>query len=134
MYWLTPGRGFTDATTAIAAGYAGTVVRDGCFVYNSFDHATHQTCLAHYAAGRGVDLTGYRVVAVSWARCCGRNVVDWLGASGLGLVVRSRTTLTNGGDDNQTATDAQEALGRSPTYQLTNPDDRPSRRVQFKAA
>jgi transposase len=47
LYWVTPGRGFIDATTAIAAGYAGTVIRDGWIVYNGYDHATHQTCLAH---------------------------------------------------------------------------------------
>jgi transposase len=49
LYWVTPGRGFPDATAAIAADYAGTIVRDGWVVYNRYDHATHQSCLAHLA-------------------------------------------------------------------------------------
>ncbi|HET9689593.1 MAG TPA: transposase [Acidimicrobiales bacterium] len=46
-YWVTPGRGFADATTTITADYDGTIVGDGYVVYNHYDKATHQTCLAH---------------------------------------------------------------------------------------
>ncbi|MCU4187534.1 IS66 family transposase [Acidiferrimicrobium sp. IK] len=47
LYWVTAGRGFPDATETITADYAGTIVRDGWVVYNRYDHATHQSCLAH---------------------------------------------------------------------------------------
>jgi transposase len=46
-YWVTPGRGFADAATTITADYDGIVVRDGYVVYNHYNKATHQTCLAH---------------------------------------------------------------------------------------
>lgn len=49
-YWVTPGRGFADATATITADYDGIIVRDGYVVYNHYDKATHQTCLAHDAA------------------------------------------------------------------------------------
>jgi transposase len=46
-YWVTPGRGFADATTTITADYDGIIVRDGYVVYSHYEKATHQTCLAH---------------------------------------------------------------------------------------
>jgi transposase len=49
LYWVTPGRGFTDATERIAADYPGIIVRDGWVVYDRFEQATHQSCLAHLA-------------------------------------------------------------------------------------
>ncbi|MCU4187266.1 IS66 family transposase [Acidiferrimicrobium sp. IK] len=46
-YWVTPHRGFADATETITADFDGVLIRDGYAVYNSYDQATHQTCLAH---------------------------------------------------------------------------------------
>ncbi len=48
-YWVTPGRSFDDATETIRGDYDGIVVRDGWVVYNRYEQATHQTCLAHLA-------------------------------------------------------------------------------------
>jgi transposase len=48
-YWVTPGRSFTDATETITADYDGVIIRDGWVVYNRYQAATHQTCLAHLA-------------------------------------------------------------------------------------
>ena len=61
LYWITPGRGFSDATARIDADYHGIIVRDGWVVYGSYDKATHQTCLAHLARRcheMEADLTG----------------------------------------------------------------------------
>ena len=49
IYTVAPGRGFDDATTLVDADYDGTLVHDGWIVYDQFDHATHQTCVAHLA-------------------------------------------------------------------------------------
>ncbi len=46
VYDVAHDRDFTAATKLVPADYAGTVVRDGWVVYNSYDQATHQTCLA----------------------------------------------------------------------------------------
>ncbi|MHB8244377.1 MAG: IS66 family transposase [Acidimicrobiales bacterium] len=46
-YWVTPGRGFADATETIHADYDGIIVRDGYVVYDHYDQAKAQTCLAH---------------------------------------------------------------------------------------
>lgn len=45
--WVTPHRGFADATSVIDADYPGIIVRDGYVVYDHYDKATHQSCLAH---------------------------------------------------------------------------------------
>lgn len=47
VYDVAHDRDFAAATGLVPAGYAGTVVRDGWVVYNSYKEATHQTCLAH---------------------------------------------------------------------------------------
>jgi transposase len=47
IYTVAPGRSFDDATTLVDADYDGTLVHDGWIVYDQFDQATHQTCLAH---------------------------------------------------------------------------------------
>lgn len=47
MYTVAPGRSFTDATILVDADFDGTLVHDGWIVYDQFEHATHQTCLAH---------------------------------------------------------------------------------------
>ena len=46
-YTVAPGRSFDDATILVDAGFDGTLVHDGWIVYDQFDQATHQTCLAH---------------------------------------------------------------------------------------
>jgi len=48
-YWVTEHRGLADATQTIAAEYDGIIVRDGYVVYNHYDKAEHQSCLAHLA-------------------------------------------------------------------------------------
>ncbi len=47
LYWVTPHRGFADATATVTADYDGIIVRDGYVVYDHYDRASHQTCLAH---------------------------------------------------------------------------------------
>lgn len=47
--WVADGRGFDQATERIDADYSGVLVRDGYVVYNHYDQATHQSCLAHMA-------------------------------------------------------------------------------------
>ncbi|MFN2506877.1 MAG: IS66 family transposase [Acidimicrobiales bacterium] len=47
VYDVAHDRDFDAATNLVPADYAGTVVRDGWVVYNSYDKATHQTCVAH---------------------------------------------------------------------------------------
>ena len=47
VYDVAHDRDFDAATNLVPADYAGTVVRDGWVVYNSYKEATHQTCIAH---------------------------------------------------------------------------------------
>ena len=47
LYNVARGRDFAAATELVPAGYDGTICRDGWVVYNSYDKATHQTCIAH---------------------------------------------------------------------------------------
>jgi transposase len=47
VYDVAHDRDFDSATNLVPADYAGTVVRDGWVVYNSYKNASHQTCLAH---------------------------------------------------------------------------------------
>ena len=47
VYAICPGRGFDDAITVLDADFDGVLVRDGWAPYRRFDHALHQTCLAH---------------------------------------------------------------------------------------
>ena len=47
VYDVAQDRDFDAATNLVPADYAGTVVRDGWVVYNSYKEATHQTCVAH---------------------------------------------------------------------------------------
>ena len=46
-YNVAEGRGFEAATVLLAEDYDGTLVRDGWVVYRSYEHASHQTCIAH---------------------------------------------------------------------------------------
>jgi transposase len=47
VYSIKTGRGFEEASALLGAGYAGILHHDGYIVYESFEQATHQTCLAH---------------------------------------------------------------------------------------
>jgi transposase len=47
VYRIAPGRGYKDAAAILGEGYAGVLERDGWAPYRRFEHATHQTCLAH---------------------------------------------------------------------------------------
>ncbi|MDQ6949196.1 MAG: IS66 family transposase [Actinomycetota bacterium] len=47
LCWVADGRGFSQATECIAADYSGVLVRDGYVVYDHYDKATHQSCVAH---------------------------------------------------------------------------------------
>ncbi len=47
VYDVAHDRDFAAAAHLVAEDYAGTIVRDGWVVYNSYDKATHQTCIAH---------------------------------------------------------------------------------------
>ena len=49
VYAIQPGRGYPQAVAILGARYAGVLVRDGWAPYRKLTHATHQTCLAHYA-------------------------------------------------------------------------------------
>lgn len=45
--WVADGRGFEQAIERIDADYSGVLVRDGYVVYDHYDKATHQSCVAH---------------------------------------------------------------------------------------
>ena len=47
VYSICAGRGFADAAAVLGADFAGVLVRDGWVAYRGFEHAPHQTCLAH---------------------------------------------------------------------------------------
>ena len=74
-YNVAHGRGFAQATEVIDADFAGTIVRDGWAPYRQYEHATHQSCLAHLTRRCDElieDLPG-------WARGTPRQVRDILG-------------------------------------------------------
>lgn len=47
VYAIQPGRGFEEAAALLGADFAGVLVRDGWAPYRQFEHAAHQTCVAH---------------------------------------------------------------------------------------
>ena len=47
VYAICDGRGFDDAAAVLGEDFAGVLVRDGWVAYRGFEHASHQTCLAH---------------------------------------------------------------------------------------
>lgn len=49
LCWVGDGRGFDQACEVIGADYDGVLVRDGYVIYNQYDKATHQSCIAHLA-------------------------------------------------------------------------------------
>ncbi len=74
LYDVARGRGFEQAKGLVPGDYAGTIVRDGWVVYNSYDKATHQSCIAHLLRRcheMGQDLP-------AWARSTPRQVADLL--------------------------------------------------------
>jgi transposase len=74
LYDVARGRGFEQAKALVPADYSGTIVRDGWVVYNSYDKATHQSCVAHVLRRcheMSQDLP-------AWARSTPRQVADLL--------------------------------------------------------
>ncbi|MEW6321702.1 MAG: IS66 family transposase [Acidobacteriota bacterium] len=47
VYAIQHGRGFDEAAAVLGAEFDGVLVRDGWAPYRQFEHAAHQTCLAH---------------------------------------------------------------------------------------
>lgn len=47
VYPIQAGRGFAEAAAVLGVEFAGVLVRDGWAPYRHFEHAGHQTCLAH---------------------------------------------------------------------------------------
>jgi transposase len=47
VYLIADGRGYDQACVVLGADYAGVLERDGWAPYRRFEHASHQTCLAH---------------------------------------------------------------------------------------
>ncbi|MCA1678264.1 MAG: transposase [Actinobacteria bacterium] len=47
VYLIAPGRGYEQACVVLGAGFSGVLERDGWAPYRRFEHATHQTCVAH---------------------------------------------------------------------------------------
>jgi transposase len=47
VYAIQHGRGFDEAAAVLGADFNGVLVRDGWAPYRQFEHAAHQTCLAH---------------------------------------------------------------------------------------
>ena len=47
VYLIAPGRGYEQARSVLGEGFGGVLERDGWAPYRRFEHAQHQTCLAH---------------------------------------------------------------------------------------
>jgi transposase len=47
VYAIQSGRGFREAAAVLGADFCGVLVRDGWAPYRQFQHANHQTCVAH---------------------------------------------------------------------------------------
>ena len=47
VYLIAPGRGYEQAHSILGQGFAGVLERDGWAPYRRFQHAQHQSCLAH---------------------------------------------------------------------------------------
>lgn len=47
VYRIMDGRGYDEACQILAPGFSGTLLRDGWAPYRCFEHAVHQSCLAH---------------------------------------------------------------------------------------
>jgi transposase len=47
VYLIAPGRGYEQACVVLGAEFSGVLERDGWAPYRRFEHAEHQTCVAH---------------------------------------------------------------------------------------
>ena len=47
VYLIAAGRGYEQAQSILGAGFDGVLERDGWAPYRRFEHARHQTCVAH---------------------------------------------------------------------------------------
>jgi transposase len=47
VYLIAAGRGYEQAAIVLGEDFAGVLERDGWAPYRRFEHASHQTCLAH---------------------------------------------------------------------------------------
>jgi transposase len=47
VYDIASGRGYRDAVRVLGEEFAGVLERDGWAPYRKFEHAGHQTCIAH---------------------------------------------------------------------------------------
>jgi Transposase IS66 family len=47
VYLIAPGRGYEQACRILGADFHGTLERDGWAPYRRFEHASHQSCVAH---------------------------------------------------------------------------------------
>jgi len=47
VYLIAPGRGYEQATSVLGEEFTGVLERDGWAPYRRFEHARHQTCVAH---------------------------------------------------------------------------------------
>jgi transposase len=47
VYLIAAGRGYQQAAEVLGETYAGTLERDGWAPYRRFEHASHQSCVAH---------------------------------------------------------------------------------------
>ncbi len=47
VYLIAPGRGYEQAHSVLGEGFSGVLERDGWAPYRRFEHAQHQTCVAH---------------------------------------------------------------------------------------
>jgi transposase len=74
-YHVAHGRGFEAATDIVDADFDGTLVHDGWVVYDRYQAATHQTCLAHLCRRADELITDLP----AWARGTPRQVREILG-------------------------------------------------------
>jgi len=47
VYLIAPGRGYEQARSVLGENFSGVLERDGWAPYRRFEHARHQTCVAH---------------------------------------------------------------------------------------
>ncbi len=47
VYLIAPGRGYEQARSVLGADFSGVLERDGWAPYRRFEHARHQSCVAH---------------------------------------------------------------------------------------
>ncbi len=47
VYLIAAGRGYEQAASVLGEGFSGVLERDGWAPYRRFEHARHQTCVAH---------------------------------------------------------------------------------------